>query len=141
MHPLRDVDQDLEALTLQQLLRQIATSGAGLVRKELELARIESRKDVAKQASRLLLIGAIGLAGSAALLLLCAAGVAALGEALGGQYWASALIIGGALAVSATLAAVGVWVQGRPRPLPHTRRKLRAIKQELTWTSPTTAAP
>jgi hypothetical protein len=131
----------LESLTFKQLLRQIVADGSHLARKELELARIESRRDFARQGTRLLLIGAIGLCGCAALLLLCAAGVAALGAALGDRYWAGALIIGGALALLAALTAVGVWVQGRPKPLGHTRRELRAIKQELTWANPTTAAP
>jgi Putative Actinobacterial Holin-X, holin superfamily III len=131
---------DLESLPLQHLVRQLAAHGSQLVRKELELARIEWRQDFTRQAGRLLLVGAIGLTASAALLVLCIAGVAGLGVAMGGNYWASALIIGGALAALAAASALSLRTRGRARTLPHTRRELSAIKEDLTWASPTTTA-
>jgi uncharacterized membrane protein YqjE len=91
------------------LIRQLGTEGAALVRSEVALAKLEIRelaREVALDSARL--FGAIALALAGVLALLTAA-IIALGSALDGRYALSALIVGVViLAIGALLARTGV---------------------------------
>jgi uncharacterized membrane protein YqjE len=92
---------------MTDLLRQLGTEGAALVRSEVALAKLEMRElgrqlaiDSAKLFAAILLAAVGGL-------VLAAAAVIALGNALNGQYALSALIIGVALLLIGGLLARG----------------------------------
>ena len=94
--------------SLGELFRQLAQEGSTLVRQEVELARGEIGEGVRRTATGAGWIAAGTVAAVLGLLLLIAALIAGLGDALD-NYWLSALIVGGAFvligAVLALLAA------------------------------------
>jgi len=77
------------------LIRQLGTDGATLVRNEVALAKLEIRemaREIALDSARLFGALTVALAGMLALL---TAGIIALGNVLDGQYALAALIVGG----------------------------------------------
>jgi uncharacterized membrane protein YqjE len=100
------------------LIRQLGTDGAGLVRNEIALAKLEIRemaRDIALDSARLFAALTIALAGVLALL---TAGIVALGNALDGRYALAALIAGVImLAIGALLARSGIaGLKRAPKP-------------------------
>jgi hypothetical protein len=91
------------------LIRQLGTDGATLVRNEVALAKLEFRemaREIAVDSARLFGALAFALAG---LLALLASAVVALGNALGGRYALAALITGVImLAIGALLGRSGI---------------------------------
>lgn len=89
------------------LLRELATESASLVRQEVGLARLEMKETAAAFAKEVVRIGiAVGLA-MAGGLALTAFLVLVVGNLLNGAYWAGALIVGVLLLLIGGLMARG----------------------------------
>lgn len=100
------------------LIRQLRTDGAALVRNEVALAKLEIRemaREIALDSARL--FGALALALGGVLALLTA-GIIALGNALDGRYALAALIVGIIMvATGALLARSGIaGLKHAPKP-------------------------
>jgi hypothetical protein len=113
-----------------QLVRGIAQDTSTLVRKELELARIEITEAVI---ARLKAVGALGGAGVCMLLAVLfggAAGAAALATVM--PTWAALLIVMGAFFVTAGMTAmIGVIRMKSPPMAPQETE--RTIKEDVEW--------
>jgi len=99
----------LNGASLTALFRQLADESASLVRNEARLAKLEIKETSAAMAKHALMIAVgTGLAASGGLAL-TAFLVIVIGNALGGAYWAGALIVGaGFLLIGAIVASIGV---------------------------------
>lgn len=105
---VRSADADEESRSLGPLLRRFADDGRALLQQEIQLAKREVLRSALAllRGSAFIAIGALFVA--LGLLVLLVFAVLALGRLLGGEYWLSSLIIGGALAlIGAILLLVG----------------------------------
>lgn len=118
----------LERVGTGALVKGIVSQVELLARKELELAKMELRADVRREAR---VAGGLGLAALTALItvvLLLVTAVLALSLVLPG--WAAGLIISGlTLAVTAVLGLMS-WSRRLRTPMARTRQTL---KDDLTW--------
>jgi len=87
--------------SIGDLLRDLASESAALVRGELELAKQEVRENLAGLRSGLVIMAVAALVAWVALLTLCSAAIMALAPALGG--WLAGLLVAVGLAVVAGL--------------------------------------
>ena len=121
-------DTTAEQLSLTELVSEISSKAALLVKKEVALARAELREQIA---SELAVVKALALAAVAGVttinLLLVAAVFGLLPYAPG---WISALGIAGATLLIAAIAAAVGWRKHVQRALPETRRTL---KEDVQW--------
>jgi uncharacterized membrane protein YqjE len=116
---------------MRDLLKQLASEGGDLVRSEIALAKLEMRdmaQDLAMQSAKL--GGAIAFALTGALAL-AAAAIIALGNALGGAYALSALIVG---VVVLLIGGVLAWsgVQGLKNP-PKPEQTAETMRENRDW--------
>jgi hypothetical protein len=124
---VRRLDAQAEEMSNRELLGRILTESSELVRREVELAKVELMADLGAEArvARALGVGAVlGLMGVNLLLI---AGVLALVPLLSGALppWAVALIAGGVvLAASGVVAAIG-WGRRVREPMRRTRKHLQ----------------
>lgn len=95
--------------SLGELFRELAQDTSILVRKEVELARAEMRSNMQSLAKDVGMIAAGGGVLLVAALVFTAFLVAAIGDALGNEYWLGALIVG------AVYAAIGGFLIARGR--------------------------
>jgi hypothetical protein len=118
------------AMSTRDLLREIASNGSLLIKRQVKLAQLEGRRNLSQEKTAIEFLGSGGIVGYAAAILFLVAAALGIGDALDGRYWAGALIVGGALlAIAAILATIG-WVQRVRKPLRRTRRE---IDKELSW--------
>jgi cytochrome c biogenesis protein CcdA len=89
--------------SIGELFGELATETSTLVRQEVKLAGTELSEKAAEVAKKSAIVGIGALLGMVSLLVLAAALVLGLGRVV--PLWASALIVGGALAVVAFLVA------------------------------------
>jgi cation transport ATPase len=134
----------LDDVSIGELLKQLSTDASLLVRQEVSLAKAEAKesiKQLKQMTVRLALAAALALPG---LIAITAFLVIALGEAIN-SYWASALIIGAALLgtswilVRRALAVIADGKLGMPGTatalgdnVEWGKDELRAFKRELT---------
>jgi hypothetical protein len=114
---------------MADLLRQLGTDGAALVRSEMALAKLEMR-EMARQlaADSAKVVGAIALAMTGGIALTAAA-VIGLGWLLGGRFGLSALILGVVmLAIGGMLAKSGIDGLKQPATPDETLSSLRETK-------------
>jgi len=119
-----------EALTNRDLLKELFSDATLLAKRQLKLAELEARRQLKKElrsAEWLSVGGALAYAGVILWLVAAALG---LGVALGGAYWAGALIIGAALMLAAGVSALIGWSRRVREPLKRTRREL---DKEISW--------
>jgi hypothetical protein len=140
-HPVNDGITRAERVngdaSMRDLLRQLANDGRALVRDEITLAKVEM-KTAAKQSARdsLQLVAALAIVGIGGLALTAAA-IIGIGIALGGLYWAAALIVGALfVAVGGLLARRGIRGLQRHSLKPDTavrslQRDRQMVRQEL----------
>lgn len=122
--------------TTRELAAQAAVQGAGLLGQELALAKAELLARARQAGAGVTMLAVAGLLGGSAWLILLAAAVAGVAVAL--PVWASALILGGALAAlagSIALFAIRRLARTKP-PLPLTtdsvRRDVAEIKERIS---------
>ncbi len=94
---LKQENQQGESLT--DLITELASQSAGLVRDEVALAKQEVSEKLVSFRSAVIIIALGAVLGLTATLALCAAVIAGLAQYIG--LWQAALIVGGALAVIA----------------------------------------
>jgi hypothetical protein len=126
--PLREDEKNQSTIGL---VRDIATDTGTLVRKELELARIEIVEAVV---ARVKAIGALGGAGACMLIAVLFGGCAAA-TALGlvMPLWAGFLIVTGAfMGLAGVAAIVGILKMKSPPPLAPEQTE-RTIKEDVKW--------
>jgi hypothetical protein len=115
-------------LSSRALIGEITGKATLLAKKEIELAKAETRADLKSQ---LATVKAMGIAAIAALLgvnMLLVAVVLALGTRIPG--WLAALIIGGAMLVIGAVVAYVGWRRMATNPLALTRQTL---KEDVQW--------
>ncbi|MBO0776491.1 MAG: phage holin family protein [Actinobacteria bacterium] len=117
--------------TTRELAAQVAVQGAGLLGQELALAKAELVARARQAGVGATMLAVAGLLGGSAWLILLAAAVAGVAVAL--PVWASALIIGGALAALAGSIALiaGRRLARTNPPLPLTTDSLRRDVAEI----------
>ena len=125
--PLHEEERQQSTL---ELVRGIANDTGTLVRKELELARIEIVEAVVARVKAIGALGGAGVFGLMALLFGGAAGAAAL--ALVMPVWAALLIVMGAFMAIAGIAAVKGIVKMKSPPLAPEETE-RTIKEDVRW--------
>ena len=115
-------------LSNRALIKEITGNVSILAKKELELAKAEVRADLKAE---LATIKALGMAAIAALIgvnLLLVAPILALALAIPG--WLAALVVGGAIVVTAVIIGYIGWRRHVRGPLPLTRQTL---KEDMRW--------
>ena len=125
--PLHEEERQQSTL---ELVRGIANDTGTLVRKELELARIEIVEAVVARVKAIGALGGAGVLGFMALLFGGAAAAAAL--ALVMPVWAALLIVMGAFMAIAGIAAVTGIVKMKSPPLAPEETE-RTIKEDVRW--------
>jgi len=114
--------------SLRELLQEIRFEGTHLVRKEIELVRMELREDVRTEAIAVGCLSAACAGGVLGVILLLVTLILALAHVMPG--WGAALIVSAAvLMVSGVIAAVG-WKYRVRAPLENTRQ---VLKGDLHW--------
>ena len=120
--------QQQEHPTTRALLGDVVKQSTELVKKELELARVELKEDVRREVAMLKGIAVAALCGLAAFGLLLAAAVFGLGLIV--PMWAAALIVAGGVAVIGAIAFAIGWTR-RARSLLSTTRT--TLKEDVRW--------
>lgn len=116
--------RDSSDMTIQQLFRKVANDMTLLVRKEVELAKSESKEELQKELR--VMIG-LGACGAVAFLGLAIAATALLVHFLG---WGGAAIVGFAMLLIAGGIGALLWAKRVKRPLPATQQML---KEDAQW--------
>ena len=123
-------DEHQRGESLMELIGDLASQSAGLVRDEVALAKQElSEKIASLRSGAITLVVGSSLAMSA-FLVLCAAAVAGLAEYL--KVWQAALIVGGALAIiGGILVAMGIsWLkQTNLKP----QKTIKSLEENKEW--------
>jgi uncharacterized membrane protein YqjE len=126
----RDVENNVPRESFGELLSQLASTSAALIRDQIELAKEEMRENLARLRSGLVTLAVSLVIGLLALLTLCAAAVIGLGMIIG--IGLSALIIGLGLAVIGGIAASsGIRRLKRARLKP--KETVRSLKEDKEW--------
>jgi uncharacterized membrane protein YqjE len=125
--PLREPSPDQP---LSELISRMTSDVSALVRKELELAKIEVKEDVRHTARVGGMFGAAGLAAYVAAILLSLAAVFALDVAL--PLWSAFLIVAALFAIAGFM----LFEQGRTRMkdfTPGPEQTVETIKEDIEW--------
>jgi Putative Actinobacterial Holin-X, holin superfamily III len=125
--PLHEEERQQSTL---ELVRGIASDTSTLVRKELELARIEIVEAVVARVKGIGALGGAGICGLIAILFGGAAGAAALSNVM--PVWAALLIVMGAFLGIAGMAAVMGIVRMKSPPLAPKETE-RTIEEDVRW--------
>ena len=125
-----DTEASTDQRSMSELVRAIASDTSTLVRKEVELARIEIMEAVS---ARLKAAGAMAAAGIAALMALAFGGAAAA-HALEGSVsaWAARLIVAGGFLFIAMLA-VAIGIARAKRPALKPEKTVETVKEDVEW--------
>jgi uncharacterized membrane protein YqjE len=116
--------------SIGELLSQLASTSAALIRDQIELAKEEMRENLARLRSGLVALAVSAVFGLLALLTLCAAAVIGLGIFIG--IGMSALTIGLGLAlVGGILASLGIRRLKLSRLKP--KQTVRSLKEDKEW--------
>ena len=116
---------------LGDLVRQLATDSATLVRQEMALAKAELRENVKSIARDAVMIAVGGVVALLGVLVLIAFLVMALGDALN-EYWLGALIVGLAFLLIGGLMSVGFLKKLKHEDVAPTRA-LDSLKEDKEW--------
>jgi predicted phage tail protein len=116
--------------SLSELLGDLASQSAGLVRDEVALAKQEISEKVASYRSPLAIVGFGAVVATLAAFVLCAALVAGLSEYL--KVWIAALIVGGVLAVIACISvSAGLGQLKRLNLTP--KKTMKSLEENKEW--------
>lgn len=131
----RPAHDDWAERSTRELLSEVLDQGQRLLREEVRLARLEVRDEVKEVATSGGLVGGGAAVAYAAFLVLCFAAVFALSLAL--PAWASALIVGGALAIGAGALFAAGRAKARRTPL-RPKETLETLREDQRWVNETT---
>jgi hypothetical protein len=115
--------------SLGELVAEATGELSTLMRKEIELAKVELKQDVSALGKGVGAFGGAGFTGYLALLFLSLAAMFGLDTVL--PLWASALIVGGVYLVLA--AALGLMGKKAIGQMPGVPRTVRTIKEDVEW--------
>jgi hypothetical protein len=115
----------LRQLRLSDLLAELARTGRELARKELELVRVEVRRDLRSEAFMAGGLGVAGVCGVLVIQLLLVAAVLALMESGTLPGWEAALLVAALVLAVGTAAGLWGWARRVRKPLETTRRSVR----------------
>lgn len=142
VHPNRDpIEPDTSRLPeptpraempLGPLLRQLSDDGRTLIRQEVALAGLEARQSAMALVKEVLLIGAGGVLILLGLLLLLVFVVLGLGRLLGGNYWLSTLIVGGAFVAVGLVVTIVARQELRSNAI-KPRRAIESARETKEW--------
>ena len=123
--------------SLGELVGRATQDLSTLLRKEVELAKLEIKQEVSVAVKGAGLLGGAGGAGLLAVVMLSCAAAFGIGVALG--YWAGFLIVGvGYLLVAALLGLLGRRSLKRVGP---PTRTIATVKDDVAWAKHPTTAP
>lgn len=123
----QDTGEDADR-PLSQLLSDMTGQLQQLLRKEMELARIETKEEISRATKGIGAFGGAGAVGLVSLILLAFAAAAGLAEVIATPY--AFLIVGGALlCVAGALAATGKANMSRFNPVP--QQTVETVKEDL----------
>jgi uncharacterized membrane protein YqjE len=126
----REVEANEPGESFGELLSQLASTSAALIRDQIELVKEEMRENLARLRSGLVTLAVSAAIGLLALFTLCAAAVIGLGIFIG--IATSALIIGFGLAlVAGIVASLGMRRLKRARLKP--KETVRSLKEDKEW--------
>jgi hypothetical protein len=120
---------DAAELPTGALLREIASKATLLAAKEVELARLEMKRDLDAVVASAKSLAVAAVCAICALNLLLVAGVLAA-AAQGVEGWIAAAVAAAAMLAIAALAALIGW---RKRPLRPLERTRRSLKEDIRW--------
>jgi hypothetical protein len=112
------------------LVRELSSSATLLVKRQMTLAKLEAKRELARGKVSAELLGVAGLCAYAAVLVALVAAALALGAALHGRYWEGGLIVALVLAVPALIVGLVGYRKRPKRPLARTRAE---IDKEIAW--------
>jgi hypothetical protein len=118
----------LETMSNRELLRFAVDGATTLAKKEIELARLELRKDMKSEVAMAKGLGVAGLCAIWTVSLLLLACVAALGTVM--AEWAAALIVAAVVAATGTVFGLAGWAKRVRKPLQST---WRSLKEDALW--------
>lgn len=125
-----EMPSDPSEMSSGDLMKELVADASLLVKRQVQLARLEGERDLAQQKSAFGWLGAAGALGYAAIVIILTAAALAIGMALSSLLWAGALIVGAFLLLVAAIVG-GVGYSGRVHySIPRTRR---LIEKEITW--------
>jgi hypothetical protein len=118
----------LERLTNRELLSHTMQTALDLVKKEVELAKVEVKADLQAEVGMAKGLGVAGLCAIWTVSMMLVAGAFALATVLPG--WAAALIVAAAVLAVGTIAGLVGWAKRVKKPLETT---LRTLKEDARW--------
>ena len=122
------VPMSVEAMSNKELLKHVVDNATLLAKKEVELAKLEIRRDLKAEVAMAKGLGVAGLCAIWTVSMMLVAGALALGLVL--PEWAAALIVAAAVLAVGTIAGLVGWGKRVKSPLEATRRSL---KEDALW--------
>lgn len=126
----RKRDNPLQRETFGELLSELASNSANLIRDEIQLAKQEMKEKLVEFKAGAMLLAIASVIGLTAILTLTAAAVIGLMKYVGAGY--AALIVGGALAIigcAMGFAGVGKIKSINPRP----EQTIETLEEDKRW--------
>jgi hypothetical protein len=125
--------------SLGELVTTVTRDLSVLVRKEVELAKVEITSEVKRAGLGAGFLGGAGAVGLLALLFLSFAAAFGIAEGAGIDIWIGFVCIGGLYGIGAgLLALMGVGALVRIKP---PERTIRTVKDDIAWVKHPTVAP
>jgi hypothetical protein len=119
---------ELERMTNRELLSHTMQTALDLVKKEVELAKVEVKADLQAELGMAKGLGVAGLCAIWAVSMMLVAAAMALGEVI--PEWAAALIVAAGVLAVGTIAGLVGWAKRVKKPLETT---LRTLKEDARW--------
>ena len=119
-----------EAMSSADLVKELTSNASLLVQRQVKLAKLEAKKEIAKGKTMAELFGVAGLCAYAGVIMCLVAAALAIGAALDGRYWAGALIMAAVMFIPAIVSGLIGYQKRITNPLPRSRAEL---SKEITW--------
>jgi hypothetical protein len=119
-----------EAMSSSDLVKELTANASLLVQRQVRLATLEAKQELQKGKTMVELYGIAGLCACGGVVLCLVAACFAIGPALGGRYWAGALIFAAVLFVPAVITGLVGYKTRLTNPMSRTRAEL---SKEITW--------
>ncbi len=128
--PSREHLQDLRRIPSRDLVTELARKAGQLVRKEVELAKVEAKEDLRAEVKMASGLGVAGLCAILTLQMLLVAIAFALFEAGATPGWAASLLVAAIVLAIGTAVGLWGWAKRVRRPLATTRR---SVQENVRW--------